>query len=389
MIPCSLVIVAAGKGQRMGGIPKQLELIGNRPMWQWSVRKAESLHAKGIVGECILVVSPGEEEHFSKNCSRMPFRVIPGGEKRANSVLNGVSACSCDVVLVHDAARPFASEDLFVAVADATSATNGAIPVCHVTDALKRRDGNSVRPVDRDSLVAAQTPQGFGRALLAESLEAYGLHGNDEAEAWVARGHPLSLIAGERNNFKITYPEDLVLARKITDVTECRTGIGFDVHPLQPGRRLILGGVHIPSPLGLFGHSDADVVAHAVSDAILGAAGEPDIGMLFPASDASYKDADSMDLLHRVVSIVRAKGWSIRWIDVVLSAQYPRLSPYLEEILTRLERTLSSTEHEKTVNLKVKSGEGIGPVGDGQCMECSAVATIERFSERNVSPFTT
>ena len=389
MTLCSLVIVAAGKGQRMGGIPKQLELIGNRPMWQWSVRKAEALHAKGIVGECILVVSPGEEEHFSKNIRPMPFRVVPGGEKRAHSVLNGVSACTCDVVLVHDAARPFASEDLFVSVAEATSEKKGAIPVCSVTDALKRRDENFVHSVDRDSLVAAQTPQGFGRALLAESLEAYGLHGKDEAEAWVAGGHPLSLIPGERSNIKITYPEDLILARRITDVTECRTGIGFDVHPLQPGRRLILAGVHIPSPLGLSGHSDADVVAHAVSDAILGAAGEPDIGILFPASDASYKDADSMNLLHCVVSRVRSKGWSIRWIDIVLSAQYPRICPYLEEIRTNLERSISPEEHEKTVNLKVKSGEGIGPVGAGQCMECSAVATIERISERNVPPLAT
>lgn len=389
MTGCSLVIVAAGKGQRMGGIPKQLELIGGRPMWQWSVRKAESLHAKGVVGECILVVSPGEEAHFAKNQWRMPFRVVPGGEKRAQSVLHGISACSCDVVLVHDAARPFASEKLFTSVAEASSATTGAIPVCPVTDALKRREENAVHSVDRNSLVAAQTPQGFGRSLLSASLEAYGLLGNDEAEAWVSRGHPLSLIPGERNNFKITYPEDLVLARKMTDVNECRTGIGFDVHPLQPGRRLILGGVDIPSPLGLYGHSDADVVAHAISDAILGAAGEPDIGTLFPAYDSSYKGADSMELLRRVVSIVRSKGWFIRWIDVVLSAQYPRLSPYLEAIRTSLETNLSTEEHAKTVNLKVKSGEGIGPVGAGQCMECSAVATIERFPERDIPPSAT
>ena len=120
-----------------------------------------------------------------------------------------------------------------------------------------------------------------------------------------------------------------------------------------------------------------------------GAAGEPDIGILFPASDASYKDADSMNLLHCVVSRVRSKGWSIRWIDIVLSAQYPRICPYLEEIRTNLERSISPEEHEKTVNLKVKSGEGIGPVGAGQCMECSAVATIERISERNVPPLAT
>ncbi len=389
MTPCSLVIVAAGKGQRMGGIPKQLELIGNRPMWQWSVRKAESLHAKGIIGECILVVSPGEQEHFVKKNWRMPFRVVPGGDTRAKSVLHGVFACSCDVVLVHDAARPFASETLFASVAEGASAVRGAIPVCPITDALKRRGENVVHSVDRNSLVAAQTPQGFGRSLLAESLEAYGLHGNDEAEAWVSRGHSLALIPGERSNIKITYPEDLVLARRLTDVRECRTGIGFDTHPLQPGRKLILGGVLIPSPLGLYGHSDADVVAHAVSDAVLGAAGEPDIGMLFPASDASYKDADSMKLLRHVVSTVRAKGWFIRWVDVVLSAQYPRLSPYLETIRTSLEMCLSSEEYEKTVNFKVKSGEGIGPVGAGQCMECSAVATIERFPEQDVSPSAT
>jgi 2-C-methyl-D-erythritol 4-phosphate cytidylyltransferase/2-C-methyl-D-erythritol 2,4-cyclodiphosphate synthase len=364
----------------MGGIQKQLERIGALPMWQWSVRTASLLHLAGIVRECVLVVPDGEENKFANDIENsMSLNIVPGGKERAESVLNGISACSSDIVLIHDAARPFASKDLFVSIAEKASETNGAIPVCRVTDALKRYEDSSLQSIDRECLYAAQTPQGFGRKRLAEAIESYGFSGKDEAEAWTSRRNPVSLVPGERGNIKITFPEDLVLARKLVEKNGYRTGTGFDVHPLKPGRKLILGGVTIPSPLGLDGHSDADIVAHTVADALLGAAGEPDIGLLYPASDPAFKGADSMLILRDAVVRIRNRGWIIKWVDIVLSAQYPRLAPYLDSIRGNLSLCLSEDADVRNVNIKIKSGEGIGAVGTGKCMECSAVATVERM----------
>jgi 2-C-methyl-D-erythritol 4-phosphate cytidylyltransferase/2-C-methyl-D-erythritol 2,4-cyclodiphosphate synthase len=297
--------------------------------------------------------------------------------------------------MVHDAARPFASAELLRRLMESTTPTVGAIPVMPVTEALKRVNSEGgIQVADREEFYVTQTPQSFFREALVQALEkpctvrAF----KDEAEAWLAAGLELRCIEGERLNFKVTWPEDLKLAEaliinreKITDEKErggdgVRVGIGYDVHRLVPERPLVLGGVEIPSPLGLLGHSDADVLAHAVADAILGAADLPDIGNLFPASDNRYKNADSMKLLREAVELVNGELWKIVWVDAVLEAQIPRLNFFLPAMKEKLSAVLNP-QGPHCVNIKAKSAEGTNDEGAGRSIVCRAVATLRYACE--------
>jgi 2-C-methyl-D-erythritol 4-phosphate cytidylyltransferase/2-C-methyl-D-erythritol 2,4-cyclodiphosphate synthase len=245
---------------------------------------------------------------------------------------------------------------------------------------LKRLQGKTVTSVGKEGLYRAQTPQAFEREPLMAAMAGFGPKAADESEAWIAAGRPLAFVPGETANFKVTYPEDLSLAEKLLSGTvEWRTGHGYDVHPLVPGRPLVLGGIRIPSSLGLEGHSDADCICHSASDALLGAAGLPDIGTLFPASDPSFKNFFSLDIFRDAAKKVQAEGWVVRWLDITLVAQVPKLGHFLGQMRATMEKALGSPSAGlRRINIKVKSGEAVGPVGEGKCMECHAIATLSR-----------
>ena len=357
----SFVIVAGGSGSRMGGERKQFMLLDGRPLWQWS---ADVARACDFVGEIVLVVPEGTAIDFPG------VRTVFGGNERALSVLNGLRAAKNDYVMVHDAARPFASVRLLQSLREATTESAGAVPVLPVSDALKRIDGEKISCVDRDGLYITQTPQSFPRELLIEAVKD-NPHAKDEAEAWHASGHELRYVKGERLNSKITWPEDMMIARALTEKYITRTGLGYDVHRLIPGRKLVLGGVNIASNLGLLGHSDADILTHAIMDSLLGGAGLPDIGNIFPASDERYRNADSIELLKQVISMVKARGWEIDFVDAVIQAQVPKLNKYREEIIASLGRYIS-------INVKFKSAETLDDSGSGLSMTCWACATLRR-----------
>lgn len=388
MTEWSLIIVAGGSGRRLGGVPKQFRLLGGRPVWRWSADVGALLLKKGMISEIVLVVPRGQGEirgeAFSLGGS-VPVRIVEGGEERALSVLSGLRAAKGEMVLVHDAARPFLSEDMCRHLIDACTSEQGVVPLIAVTDAVKEQDGDRMVPFDRDRLRLTQTPQAFPRQLLCRCIEEYGAGCLDEAEAWIHAGRKLTPVPGDRWNFKITDSSDwevarIIAAEKIGGVT--RTGIGFDVHPLVPGRKLVLGGVPVDDvSLGLDGHSDGDLICHSVADALLGAAGEPDIGCLFPASDPSFRGASSLGLLKEVVQRICAKGWDIVWIDVVLHAQVPRLGALVPSIVASLSEALEGRDDVPLVNLKIKSGEKIGAVGSALAMQCYAVATLVRSEE--------
>lgn len=389
MMEASFVIVASGKGTRMGGIPKQFCRLGSMPMWSWSALVANTLFREGIVGECVLVIPEGEKMAPDVDCFEMPLRFAPGGMERADSVLSGIREASGKMVFVHDAARPFVSIDLCRRLLLAAG-EGGAVPVLPETDALKRiSETGDVMPVSREGLFRTQTPQVFPRHLLLGVLERAERGVKDEAEAWIAAGMPLATVPGERRNFKITYEEDMVMAQMLARAQAkniLRTGHGYDVHPLVPHRPLLLAGVRISSSLGLQGHSDADVIAHSVADALLGAAGEPDLGTLFPASEERYRNADSMLLLDEVCRRIFSRTWVVEWVDVTLIAQVPRLGAFVPEIesalnavFDRIWKANSGGKTNRCVHVKVKSGEHVGSVGRGEAMVCHAVATLRRF----------
>ncbi|WP_300523735.1 2-C-methyl-D-erythritol 2,4-cyclodiphosphate synthase [Aminiphilus sp.] len=385
----SFIIVASGKGTRMGGTPKQFCRLGSMPMWRWSAFVANALFLEGIVGECVLVIPEGKTMTSDVDCFEMPLRFAPGGMERADSVLSGLREASGEMVLVHDAARPFVSTDLCRRLLLAAG-EGGAVPVLPETDALKRiSEAGEVMPVSREGLFRTQTPQVFPRHLLLGVLERAERGAKDEAEAWIAAGMPLTTVPGERKNFKITYEEDMTMAQMLARAQAkdvLRTGHGYDVHPLVPHRPLLLAGVRISSALGLQGHSDADVIAHSVADALLGAAGEQDLGTLFPASEERYRNADSMLLLDEVCRRIFSRAWIVEWVDVTLIAQVPRLGAFVPEIesalnavFNRVWKENSGGKTNRCVHVKVKSGEHVGSVGRGEAMVCHAVATLRRF----------
>ncbi|MDR3231276.1 MAG: 2-C-methyl-D-erythritol 2,4-cyclodiphosphate synthase [Synergistaceae bacterium] len=386
----SFLIVAGGSGSRIGGLGKQFRSLGGRPLWHWSVDLAESAgFAKFVrgtggemgVSEIVLVLPPDRSGPEGMPRTSLPLRVVSGGPTRPESVRNGLSACTRDCVMVHDAARPFASPRLLMDLMENTSETTGVVPVLPLTEAVKRIEDGRTSAVDREGLYGTQTPQSFFRRPLIQVLEEHGDSVRDEAEAWLAAGRDLRCVEGERLNFKITWPEDLRLAAALVaedeNRGEIRTGIGYDVHRLTPERPLVLGGVAVESPLGLLGHSDADVLAHTVADAILGAAGLPDIGNLFPADDEKYRGADSMELLRDVAERVTREGWRVVWVDAVLEAQVPRLNARLPAMREKLSALLNPGG-ENCVNLKAKSAEKTGDPGGARSMVCRAVATLRR-----------
>ena len=201
------------------------------------------------------------------------------------------------------------------------------------------------------------------------------LDAKDEAESWLDAGYKLKTVEGQRLNFKITWPEDFKIAKSLISLNKItRTGLGYDVHQLVPERKLILGGILIKnSPLGLLGHSDADLLTHAVMDAILGAAGFEDIGNIFPASDEKYRNADSIKLLKKVLFLINSNGWSVEFVDAVVEAQVPRLNEYREEIKNNLGKFFD-------INLKFKSAENLNDSGRGLSMTCWACATLSRVN---------
>lgn len=378
----SFLIVAAGTGSRIGGVPKQFRLLGDRPVWKWSANTAELLWRENVVSELILIVP---EHDWAEVCAshgmKMPTRIVIGGKTRSESVLNGLRACNGSHVLVHDGARPFVSCELCLRVIKETAEYGSGIPVLPTNDSLGIKNDEDIQSIDQINFFRVQTPQAFSRERLILALEDYGARGTDEAAAWEAARNKLHHVEGDDMNFKITSPYDWVVAQSLVGIKkETRTGYGYDVHRLVNGRKLILAGVEISnSEIGLLGHSDADIVIHTIMDAILGAAGEPDIGTLFPANDERWKDANSTKLLEIVVERVRNKNWKIIWVDVSLIAQRPRLGQMIPVFIASLQPYLLEENGKKNFNMKVKSGEESGSVGRGECMTCHGVATLSRY----------
>ena len=360
----SFVIAAGGSGSRMGStVRKQFMTLGEKPLWRWSADVAAKCEG---IAEIVLIVPADYEGEIP---APYHVKVARGGPERAISVLNGLRAASCDYVMVHDAARPFATQALFERLMAAAGENSGSVPVLPVNDALKRIEGGKISCVDRSGLYVTQTPQSFPREKLIDAVKSCPL-AKDEAEAWERAGRTLNYVDGERLNFKVTQKEDMMIARALTE-RERRTGLGYDVHRLVPDRRLILGGVEIDSPLGLLGHSDADILTHAVMDAILGGAGLRDIGTIFPAGDDRFRGADSMKLLAEVMRLVEAEGWNVEYVDAVVQAQVPKLNRYFDEIAANFRKYFA-------FSVKFKSAETLDDAGAGLSMTCWACATLNR-----------
>ena len=377
------IVVAAGRGTRLpGAVPKQFLDLGGATVLERSVRALGAV--PGIDG--IVVVLAREEIGGERAVSiaRLPgvVSVVAGGETRMRSVLAGVEAADADLVLVHDAARPFASRTLVAAVLEAADRHGAAVPVLPVGDTVKRDDGRGFveGTLDRKPLRLAQTPQGARRDLLLKALTralAAGVETTDDAEALERAGIPVALVPGDAANVKITTPEDLAqAARRLSPARDggMRIGHGYDVHRFGGDRVLRLGGVDFPGERGLSGHSDADVVLHAAMDALLGAAGLPDIGHHFPPGDPGFAGADSRALARQISDLVRAHGFEIGNVDVTLLAETPHIGNHREAMREAIAAALRIDP--ARVGVKATTLEGLGSLGRSEGIACHAVALI-------------
>lgn len=376
------VLVAAGQGERLGaGMPKGLVPVGGVPM---VARTARALEASPLITHIIAVVAPGSEAVAAESLDRAGCErvraVIPGGETRQASVAAGLAALGHpEIVVVHDAARPLVTADVIAAVIRAAAADGAASAGTPVRETVKRvASGAVAETVDRDMLWLARTPQAFRTALLREAhirAAAEGFSGADDAVLVERLGRTVRIVEDSPANLKITVPHDLRVAEALLGAgAGTRTGIGFDTHRLEMGRRFVLGGVEIPFPRGLAGHSDADVLVHAMMDALLGAAGLGDIGFHFPPGDPAYRGADSLALLARVGLLIASAGWRPAHLDSTVIAEAPRLAPHIAEMRRRIAAALQIPE--AAVSVKATTAEGLGALGRGEGIAAYAVATL-------------
>lgn len=384
----SAIIVAGGRGTRIGrDVPKQLLEIGGRSILQWSV-SAFDTHPQ--VDEVVTVVSQPISESVVISCQK-PGDIAVGGERRQDSVAAGFALVNpnADIVLVHDAARPFVKGDLITRVIDAAAAHGAAVPARRASDTVKRASaagGAVLETIPRETIWLAQTPQGFRRSVLADAIaKAAESDVTDEAMAAERAGHPVHVVEGDEQNVKITTPDDLERARALIEAgslyrEEFRVGTGYDLHRLVEGRRLMLAGVHIPFDKGPLGHSDGDVVSHALCDALFGAAAMGDIGQHFPNTDPRWKDVSGPDFLGQTAVIIRHARWRIVSVDVTVLLEQPKLAPHADAM--RREVALALGLDATAVSVKAKTNEGVDAVGRGEAIAAHAVAVIAKRSDR-------
>ena len=381
------IVAAGGRGARVGGdVPKQFRRIGGRTVLEHAVLPFVRSER---VGELVVVLPPDAPGAPAAALRALDpeVRIAAGGRRRQDSVAAGLSQVSAaaDIVLVHDGARPFCSAGLIARTIEAAAACGAAIPAVEAGDTVKdvRPDGGELfvrGTLPRERARLAQTPQAFRRAVLAEAvaLGRAGADATDEATLAERAGHAVRVVPGDPGNIKITTPEDLARAedraRSSARIPAPRVGLGYDSHRMAEGRPMVLGGVAVPHPLGLAGHSDADAVCHAVTDALLGAAAAGDIGRHFPDTDPRWRGASSIELLARVVALVRGRGLAVGNVDVVVVAERPKLAPHVPAMRARLAAVLGVDVDR--VSVKAKTAEGLDAVGRGEAVAVHAVALL-------------
>ena len=386
-LSAAVIIAAAGSSSRMGtGVDKQFVILAGKPVLWHTINVFKQLPQ---IHQILVTVSPGNAERVAallqQTLADIPWQIVPGGAERQDSVRNALQLVSpsVELVLVHDGARPFVEPECVLKSMQAAAETGAAVVAVPVKDTIKLADaaGGVKQTLDRSSLWQVQTPQTFRRELLLKAHEqaaAAGVVATDDAALVEWAGGSVSLVRGSYFNFKVTTPEDLVLAEAVAAERSGRqmqrVGFGYDVHQFVAGRPLMLGGVEVPHDRGLEGHSDADVLLHAISDALLGAAGLGDIGKHFPDTDPRYKGISSLLLLREVCRKLKEAGYTAQNLDAVIAAQEPKLAPYIARMNETIAAALDIPVSQ--VNVKATTTEHLGFVGRKEGIAAQAVVMI-------------
>lgn len=379
------LIVAGGQGTRFGGsVPKQYEMLLGRPLLAWTL---DAFLNNPDLSHVQVVIRPADRALYDAalaQCGAGSHRILPpvaGGGSRQESVRAGLEALAehgADRVLIHDAARPFIGADMMRRVLDALDDAPGAVPALPVFDSLRRGDsGRLSAVVERDGLYRVQTPQAFHfDPILAAHRDARDNSATDDAALLQARGSVVAIVQGDEENFKVTESSDMARAERVllSRLGDIRVGNGFDVHRFGPGDHVTLCGLRIPHDQGLVGHSDADAGLHALTDAILGAIGEGDIGAAFPPSDERWRGADSAIFLKHAAALVTGRGGVIANLDVTLICEAPKIGPHRAAMKARIADILGISPGR--VSVKATTTERLGFTGRGEGLAAQATATI-------------
>lgn len=389
MADTGVILAAAGQGRRMGkSINKVYLKVGGHPVISYSLDLFESLED---VAEIVVVVHPQEVDYF-KECIlagrnfTKSIKVVPGGEERQDSIREGLAALddSLDLVAIHDAARPLLSRELALNLIREAREFRAACPGVVPKDTIREAGDHEFygSTLDRSNIYCIQTPQVFSLKMLRlayQKASEEGMLATDDAQLYQRYCGPIRVVPGDYRNIKITTAEDLdivyaLLGRK----RHMRTGTGFDVHRLVEGRDLIIGGVKIPFEKGLLGHSDADVLVHALCDALLGAAGLGDIGRYFPDTDDRFKGINSLILLKNVATLLTDRGLEVVNVDGTIIAQAPKMAPYIPQMQKLISEALGVAPD--AVNIKATTTEGLGFTGRGEGIAAQATVLVQAWS---------
>ena len=380
MSSCVALVVAAGRGTRLGGaLPKQYLDLGGKMLLRHAL---DSLTRHRGIAAVRVVFDPGDAAYYEQATHGLDLLPpVAGGAKRQDSVrlgLESLATLNPARVLVHDGARPFLDAGLVDRVLAALDELPAAIPALPLRDTVKRGAGGVIaQTVERADLWRAQTPQGFRyKEILAAHRGVIGEDLPDDAAVAERAGLPVRLIEGSEDNIKVTTADDLARAARILSARlgEVRTGQGFDVHAFGPGDHVWLCGVKVPHERALIGHSDADAGLHALTDAILGALGAGDIGVHFPPSDAQWRGAPSHKFLRHAAELVKQAGGAISHVDVTLICERPKIGPHRAAMVRRVAEILELDE--KRVSVKATTTEQLGFTGRGEGIAAQAVATL-------------
>ncbi len=367
-----VLIVAAGSGSRFGGdLPKQYALLGGKTVLRRTIEAFLRYTASVRV-----VINPEHQDLYKEATKGLSLPApVFGGTTRKESVAKGIQSFSGlndnEKILIHDAARPLITQNDIEQVVE-TLNNHKAVSLGRPLHDTIRKDNNII---DRNGLWALQTPQGFHFKTIADAHKNYGhLEATDDTALVSASGIAVKLIEGSKDNIKITDAHDMIMAEKLIGSTKTRTGMGFDVHAFEKDRKLILCGVEIDHPLGLKGHSDADVGLHALTDALLGTISAGDIGTHFPPSNPEFKNMDSAIFLKKAGDLIKDQSGQIENVDITLICEQPKIGPHREKMQNRIAEILSINKDQ--ISIKATTTEGLGFTGRGEGIAAQAIATI-------------
>ncbi|MGE5404216.1 MAG: 2-C-methyl-D-erythritol 2,4-cyclodiphosphate synthase [Candidatus Saccharibacteria bacterium] len=381
-----VILAAAGQGRRMRSQFNKvyLELAG-KPVIQYSLDIFDTM---ADIAEIVVVTHPDEKDYFidhfvaGRQHSKQ-IKVVPGGAERQDSIIEGLKALDegLYLVAVHDAARPLLSLEMAQRAIDSARKSGAACPGVAAKDTLREigHQGQYGPTLDRSRIYQIQTPQVFRLDHLKQAYQkatADAFASTDDASLYARYCGPVSIVEGEYRNIKITTAEDLDIARGLLGGEAMRVGSGYDVHRFAEGRDLIIGGVKIPWENGLLGHSDADVLVHALCDALLGAAALGDIGRHFPDNDDKYKNIDSLILLREVAAMLAAQGFKVENADCTIIAERPKMAPYINEMRKHLSEAVQVPPSQ--VNIKATTTEGLGFTGRGEGIAAQAIVLVRK-----------